>query len=75
MLVVFYGLFTLAIFAKISWRISWQFQIARVNYWRFCSVLNQPPVVYMGDLKLPRNLAQKIAAEIASVNGPLCIID
>ena len=57
MLVVFYGLFTLAICAKISCRISWQFQIARVNYWRFCSVLNQPPVVYMGDLKGNREQA------------------
>ena len=53
----FLGPFTLAIFAAISWR----FQIARVNYWRF-----------RGDSLHGRfEISAKIAAKIASINGPL----
>ena len=53
---LFKGPFTLAIFAAISR----QFQIARVNYWRF-----------RGDcLNVRFEIALEIAAKIASVNGP-----
>ena len=71
-LTVFKGPFTLVIFAVISSAIS--------NC--LCKLLaiqitTESPVVYMGDLKSSRNcheIAAKIAAKIASVNGPLSCI-
>ena len=43
---IFYGPFTLAIFAAISSAILRRFQIDRVNYWRFRS-----DTKYTGDFK------------------------
>ena len=57
---IYYGPFTLGIFAAIS---------RRVKYWRFRSDSNQS--VYRQTIWNCDEIALEIAAKIASVNGPL----
>ena len=78
------GPFTLAIFAAslaaIFAAISWRFQIARVNYWRFRGDLNRQwftQAIWNRReiaLEIAAKVAAKIAAKIASVNGPLPVV-